>query len=75
MEEFRIRHIKALSMRTLEMLSINARELRVLDISYSVEFQSAIASNMEKLRARVMEEFRKNGTEVRRDEMKILNSR
>ena len=57
------------------MLSINARELRVLDISYSVEFQSAIASNMEKLRARVMEEFRKNGTEVRRDEMKILNSR
>ena len=70
LEELRIRHIEFLSLRTLESLSKNARKLRVLDIGYSVEFLSTTPRDIKWSSnwARVVKEFRKNGTEVCREE-------
>ena len=73
--ELRIRHMKSLSIRSLEMLSINARGLKILDISHSRENENQL-DGIEYVNIssqpivsssfwdRVMLEFRRNGTLV-----------
>lgn len=64
LEELKLRHLHSLSIRALEILAVNARKLRVLDLSYCHQLSSVNRNVSYSFFERIMKEFRRNGTEV-----------
>jgi len=68
LKELRLRHL-SISIRSLEILSINAKQLQILDISYchpgAVSWDKATSNSF---RERIMKEFQRNGTEICNEE-------